>query len=748
MHKIACILFTLLILILSVEGVQAQQPSSKLDPALKRIIQAIEIDTPSGALGKAAGAHLPFISVLIKGQPTGIQSAVINARGSVETTIGNIVSARIHPASIPIIVANPSVIRMEKVAQKYRRNTEASRQVGATDVQAGTAPLSEAYTGKGVIVGVIDTGIDFRHRDFRDPADSTKSRILYIWDQEDETGPPPEGFSYGTLWTKEQLEQDFRGEITVSHIDSDGHGTHVAGSAAGNGAAIGKYKGTAPESEIIFVKGLNDEVDAASFIFSKAQELGRPAAINYSAGSHQGAHDGKSLGEVALEELATSVPGRAFITAAGNEGDAFIHWGGFNLGTDPFWTYYMGDISGDLEDNDGEGKVKSFSVFGVVSGLQSEADAENTFLAVGVDTTSVSGAFITAEGARGQTQWYDLWTLLNLPGSSLDTLRYGNGDIAGIVELTVSGTGNDDDKLLITLTVVDFIASHNPDGFDAVGADLWRFMAKGQGATIHMWSETVWSAENSYVDIQVTDSQYRATDNNYTVGMPGTATKLITVGAYTNLNIDTETAVQGALASFSSKGPTADGRNKPDIVSPGQFVYSAISTASTISDPETVDENGLHYREQGTSMASPITAGCVALYLQKNPTATYDQIFSALSQQSKKDDFTTSNGALPNNFWGYGKLDIFAMITGGQPTTPTIPTNPVERADFSGNGTIDFSDFITFAGAFGKTSADSDFNVLVDLNDDGSVNFPDFLIFAQLFGQTVSGKPTTDTVNQ
>ncbi len=747
MNKFKHIVFTLIVMGLSIGNAQAQNFSNKMDPGLKRIINAIQRDTPNGVLSKAAGAHLPFINILIKGQPSGIRTAVLNAGGKVETIVGNVVSARIIPATILTIAENPSVERMERVAPKRLLNDEASKHVGATSVQSGTAPLTQAYTGKGVIVGVIDTGIDFRHKDFRDPSDPTKSRVLYIWDQQDETGPPPDGYSYGTLWTQAQLEQDFRGEITVRQSDTDGHGTHVAGSAAGNGSAIGKYKGTAPESEIIFIKGLNNAVDAASFIYAKAEALGRPAVINYSAGSHSGAHDGASLEETTLENLATSVPGRAFVTAAGNEGEAFLHWGGFTLETDSLWTYYMGDISGDLPDNDVGGKVKSFSFNGVISALPTAADAANTFIAIGVDTTSISGSTITPLGSRGQTQWYDLITLLSLPGSSSDTLRYGNNEIAGIVSLTVSGTGNDDGKLLITVAIDDYISSHDPNGFDAVGADLWRFMAKGK-SPIHMWSETVWTAENPSVNITVSHSRYRATDNNYSVGMPATATKLISVGASTNIAVDGETAVLGALAGFSSRGPTADGRNKPDIVSPGQFVYSTLSTAHTVSDPETVDAGGLHYREQGTSMASPITAGAIALYLQKNPKATYTEIFSALTKQAKTDDFTSSHGALPNNHWGYGKLDIFAMMTNGQTPTTTYPTDPLARSDFSGNGTVDFPDFLAFANAFGKKSTDSDFNARIDLNDDGSVNFPDFLVFARLFGQKVGGQTATKPLGQ
>jgi Ca2+-binding EF-hand superfamily protein len=87
-------------------------------------------------------------------------------------------------------------------------------------------------------------------------------------------------------------------------------------------------------------------------------------------------------------------------------------------------------------------------------------------------------------------------------------------------------------------------------------------------------------------------------------------------------------------------------------------------------------------------------------------------------------------------------------MTNGQTPTTTYPTDPLARSDFSGNGTVDFPDFLAFANAFGKNSTDSDFNARIDLNDDGSVNFPDFLVFARLFGQKVVGQTATKPLGQ
>ena len=102
-------------------------------------------------------------------------------------------------------------------------------------------------TGKGVIVGIIDSGIDWRHPDFRDPADSLRSRILNIWDTKlyisMEEGPPPQGFDYGREWTRKEIEVALRGEGRGPPRDPVlDHGTYVAGIVAGNGNADSRYR--------------------------------------------------------------------------------------------------------------------------------------------------------------------------------------------------------------------------------------------------------------------------------------------------------------------------------------------------------------------------------------------------------------------------------------------------------------------------------------------------------------------------
>ena len=132
-------------------------------------------------------------------------------------------------------------------------------------------------TGKGVIVGIIDTGIDWQHPDFRDPADSLRSRIISIWDRESspevtEEGSSPEGFGYGRVWTRDEIEAALRGEAGGPPRDPYRHGTLVAGIAAGNGNADSRYRGIAPESEIVVVAfGV---LDGVRYMFDLAEKRG------------------------------------------------------------------------------------------------------------------------------------------------------------------------------------------------------------------------------------------------------------------------------------------------------------------------------------------------------------------------------------------------------------------------------------------------------------------------------------------
>ena len=212
-----------------------------------------------------------------------------------------------------------------------------------------SVPLANEFNktgldGKGVIVGVIDSGIDWRHPDFLNP-DGT-SRILAIWDYFDESyedsngtigtiGPKlyAEGENlWGTVYTNAQINAALKDEGTVNSEDRQGHGTAVAGTAAGNGAVSdGKYAGVAPQADLIIVKasdcgGFHDWVPGAEWILQMAEKFEKPVVINQSFGGHYSAHDGTEESEEYLNSATgEGIPGAIFTVSAGNEGRYNLH---------------------------------------------------------------------------------------------------------------------------------------------------------------------------------------------------------------------------------------------------------------------------------------------------------------------------------------------------------------------------------------------------------------------------------------
>ena len=216
------------------------------------------------------------------------------------------VCAGLYTAFIPrgalaAAAALPSVARIESATSCRPMLDVSMREIGVDRVWNGEA--GTPYRGEGVLVGFVDYGIDWRHEDFIDG--EGRSRILYLWDMTDTAGPPPAGFSRGTEYTRDQidLELSVSPPGIVGEEDAWGHGTHVAGIAAGsgraaaNGCAAFTYVGAAPEAGMIVVKGASGGaipdtyvIDGVRYIFEKAELLGRPAVVNLSLGHHHGPH--------------------------------------------------------------------------------------------------------------------------------------------------------------------------------------------------------------------------------------------------------------------------------------------------------------------------------------------------------------------------------------------------------------------------------------------------------------------------
>lgn len=242
---------------------------------------------------------------------------------------------------IDYVAALPVIEYMEKPKSLYFAVNNAKHDSCFDSVQRrlfqNTAPgnvLFSGLTGKGTIVAVIDSGFDIFHPDFINN-DGT-SRILFLWDQSDDSGMPPEGYNIGTQYSREAINELINGPY-IEMAGSE-HGTHVLGIAAGNGrASRGRYAGCAPECDIIAVKlgtARNNSfpmtsklIQAIDYSVRKAYGLGIPVAVNISYGNNYGSHAGNSLLEDYIANAASV--GRSFIVVGtGNEGISGRHTSG------------------------------------------------------------------------------------------------------------------------------------------------------------------------------------------------------------------------------------------------------------------------------------------------------------------------------------------------------------------------------------------------------------------------------------
>jgi len=267
-----------------------------------------------------------IFAIITRGNVKEIKKEVIRLGGQIGMSSGNIVQVRLLAHLIPSFSKNSFVHSIEYGGPNIKLlNDTTLINSNVLPIHNGTSPLLNSYTGKGVIFGLIDTGIDLDHDDFKDTLGNT--RILKVWDQRNtDNGTSP--FGYGSIMDSSAINNN-----TANHKDDftfRGHGTHVAGIGTGNGLAVNNYKGVAPEASIVAVavdleSTENTILDAVAYIYNVADSLGMPCVLNVSLGNYAGSHDGTDGIAVLIDSLINFKSGRAFVCAAGNAGSQPFH---------------------------------------------------------------------------------------------------------------------------------------------------------------------------------------------------------------------------------------------------------------------------------------------------------------------------------------------------------------------------------------------------------------------------------------
>lgn len=544
-----------------VEGIEIEETgiNTDMDPKLQRIVQNF----------RRKAKHRPYlisksdtgeeeIDVILKLKDPNIPVDGLKIR----TVVGQLVTGSVLISKIEDVRKHENVLSMKAPVQ-IRESLDATVPEIHADPQSLEQLQAGSPDGSGVIIGIVDYMCDFNHNDFRNE-DGT-SRVLFLWDQ---AGGPdeksPEGYGYGREFNKADLDRALKDRFPIDYLkyylEAGSHGTHVMGIAAGNGRAIGRYAGVAPEADIIFVdadindiswrgsgvldSSFGDSVklcEAVNYIFDRATKLNRPAVVNISLGTNGGPHDGTSLVEQYFDQLLGS-NNRAIVIAAGNSYEDRIHTCGKIEQDQPVkleWEIGQNDVT----------------------------DNELEIWYSGKDELEVE--------------------LITPSKKSLGRVPLGKsigGSFEGKEVLLVAHRKNDPNN---HENHIDIFLSGN---FGFGKWDVILHPVNITNGTFYAWIERDDWGQSSFSS--------NTSKPCHTIGSISTGKLPVVVGSYDPRDPDRKTS------SFSSAGPTRDDREKPEVSAPGHRIWSARSRSQSIIEMS------------GTSMAAPAVTGTIALLMQ------------------------------------------------------------------------------------------------------------------------------------
>ena len=523
-----------------------------------------------------------------------------------EKLLGGYAIMHVEEERASLLLSAKEILWTEVPARVYTEVAAGKRASCITTFQARRPTL----TGAGVLVAIIDSGIDFAHPDFRNEDGTT--RIAALWDQTATgDGMPPTGYRDGILYTREQIDRALAGEKTASvgslvpEQDLSGHGTHVAGIAAGNGRASGgRYRGVAYESTLLAVKLGGTQADpfpqttnlmtAVDFCVRYAAEAGLPLSINLSFGNSEGAHDGRSLLETYLDEV--SLYGKVCICiGTGNDANGGRHVGGRVTETEE-----------ELLLNVGSGERR------LSMGLWL-----NALDTVGISLVSPSGREQRVPEALQGTGT----AIKGYPVAGGTVLSFGSTEAEVFVGEATPYRGLRE----IGITLL------GQDG--AIEAGTWRIRL--QPERILDGTYDIWLAKGT----QNTLTRFLQPAPERTLTIPSTAERPIAVAAY-----DARTS---STAVFSGRGyPRAESGVKPDLAAPGVDIVSCAP-------------GGGYTTKSGTSMATPFVTGAAALLMQwgivqgNDPYLYGERLKTVLLKSARELPGLTE---YPNTYVGWGTL--------------------------------------------------------------------------------------------
>ncbi|MBI1839566.1 MAG: S8 family serine peptidase [Verrucomicrobia bacterium] len=519
------------------------------------------------------------------------------------------------------------------------------------ETRVDAAVSAFGVTGKGVIVAILDRGIDWRNNDFRNPDGST--RIAAMLDLTDDSGAasPDNPYGMGTLYAREEIDDALTTGTDLATRDALGHGTSTAGIACGNGANLAKYRGIAPAATIVVVKFVAENVPAHDgqpaetpffdlnrapiairFVSDQSAALGQPAVMLLNLGSVAGPADGTSaLCRTLDATVGPGIPGLVFVTGTSDDGGIANHAAGaVDAGESVLLQIHKGTLGW------------LYCDLWYPTNDQFEVSIQTPTASYGpYDPPDLS--FDTRQENTGEFSYYHSSGGFNYyaPSSGKREINIGLSGPIGDYSIELRGA-----------TIADgrFYATLNP-------SRSWDSQTRQNYFTsLVVPGGTIWDLASAAHNICPNDYVHRVA----WVDVDGIPRSLTGQGGV------------GELWLGTGVGPLADGRIGVDISAPGDSVFTTYNTNSywaTARHNEIQDGHGLYGRASATSAANPIVTGIIALMLEMNPRLDAARVKRILQQTARADAFT---GVVPNAQWGYGKVDAFAALSAVRETLLTI----------------------------------------------------------------------------
>ena len=563
--------------------------------------------------------------------------------------VGDIAIVSIPKANLGLLSDHPAVRRIE-ASPSGRATMDTTAVIVGADKLYRPSPIPQQggdggglpFTGQGVIIGVMDIGFDLTHPNFYDRT-ATQYRIGAFWDQ----------LSRDTADSQLPVGRDFIGpELVRAQLHSvDGliqtHGTHTLGIAAGSGYKS-SYQGIAPDADICLVSNaVSDDIalidsadidkytsatDALGFkyIFDYADREGKPCVASFSEGYPPLLDQEDSLFAAFLDSI--TGPGRIIVASAGNECIA-----------NTYFAKPSGQNTAGAFVNAGK-NTATYRVKSIGPGMRLNIFAYSD-ATLPTDTLAITPIRFVQD------------TILT------DTL-FVRGDTCAVSVERYPSTLTPDTIYTIQLTANKPLSALPP----------LAIVAEGSGCSIELYG----SSSSGLNSRPATDPRWNAAKATHNIHAPACFPSVICVGAtahrfgFTNYRGEyreyPQGRTKGCRSPYSSVGPTMGGRQKPDVMAPGDNIISSYSSFYIENNPEAGDINSdvEHFEFEGrtyawnantgTSMATPVVAGIIALWLQAKPDLTREEITDALSHTCRRPDNTLN---YPNNEYGYGEINAY-----------------------------------------------------------------------------------------